>query len=160
MTSDTALGEPSAKTVDEGPPCDDDPLIVSTKDARYELTDTKGGVQFDLNGDGEPEQIPWIAGKDDAFLALDRNGNGLIDDGRELFSHASPRPEVPGGIPNGFPALRMFDDPLNGGNNDGRINSSDEIYGSLRCGLTLTAMEVRTLASWSRCPLSGWPRLS
>ena len=61
--------------------CLEDPLLISTKDASYELTDTKGGVRFDLNGDGQPEQIPWTAGRDDAFLVLDRNGNGLIDDG-------------------------------------------------------------------------------
>ena len=113
--------------------CLDDPVVISLKDSQYELTDTKGGVEFDLNGDGETEQIPWTAGKDDAFLVLDRNGNGLIDDGRELFSHVSP--QQPSGTPNGFHALRMFDDPLNGGNEDGRINASDEIYGSLRLWL-------------------------
>ncbi len=113
--------------------CLEDPVIISTEDSHYELTDTKRGVQFDLNGDGEPEQIPWIAGKDDAFLVLDRNGNGLIDDGRELFSHVSP--QQPSRTPNGFQALRMFDDPLNGGNDDGRLNASDEIYGSLRLWL-------------------------
>ena len=109
--------------------CLEDPVIVSLEDGYYELTDTKGGVEFDLNGDGETEKIPWTGGKDDAFLVLDRNGNGLIDDGRELFSHVSP--QQPSLTPNGFQALRMFDDPLNGGNDDGRLNASDEIYGSL-----------------------------
>ncbi len=113
--------------------CLEDPLIISTEDSHYELTGTKGGVGFDLNGDGKTEQIPWTAGKDDAFLVLDRNGNGLIDDGRELFSHVSP--QQPSRTPNGFQALRMFDDPLNGGNDDGRLNASDEIYGSLRLWL-------------------------
>lgn len=114
---------------DERPPCDD-PLIISIKDAKYELTDTKGGVQFDLNGDGELEQIPWIAGPDDAFIVLDRNSNGQIDDGRELFSHASP--QIQSASPNGFLALGMFDDPLNGGDGDSKINSADEIFESLR----------------------------
>ena len=109
--------------------CLEDPVIISTADSHYELTDTKAGVQFDLNGDGESEQIPWILGEDDAFLVLDRNGNGLIDDGRELFSHVSP--QQPSLSPNGFLALRMFDDPLNGGNDDGKLNSSDRIYESL-----------------------------
>lgn len=109
--------------------CLEDPLVVSLEDGHYALTDTNGGVQFDLNGDGETEQIPWTAGKDDAFLVLDRNGNGLIDDGRELFSHVSP--QQPSRTPNGFRALRMFDEPLNGGNDDGVLNASDEIYGSL-----------------------------
>lgn len=113
--------------------CLNDPLILSTEDSQYELTDTKNGVQFDLNGDGDPEQIPWVAGDDDAFLVLDRNGNGLIDDGRELFSHVSP--QQPSLSPNGFLALRMFDELLNGGNGDGKLNSSDRIYESLRLWL-------------------------
>ncbi len=113
--------------------CLEDPVIVSLEDSHYELTDTRSGVEFDLNGDGEAEQIPWTGGKDDAFLVLDRNGNGSIDDGRELFSHISP--QQPSRTPNGFLALKMFDDPLNGGNDDGKINESDEIYGSLQLWL-------------------------
>lgn len=113
--------------------CLEDPVVVSLDDERYELTDTKGGVEFDLNGDGVTERIPWTAGKDDTFLVLDRNGNGMIDDGRELFSHVSP--QHPSRTPNGFEALRMFDDPLNGGNDDGRLNGHDEIFGSLRLWL-------------------------
>jgi len=113
--------------------CFEDPLVISLEDSRYELTDSKSGVEFDLNGDGETERLPWTAGGDDAFLVLDRNGNGLIDDGRELFSHVSPQKLST--TPNGFEALRMFDDPLNGGNADGRLNASDEIYGSLQLWL-------------------------
>ena len=65
-----------------------------------------------------------------SYLFYSCNG---FDDGRELFSHVSP--QQPSGTPNGFRALRMFDDPLNGGNDDGRLNASDEIYGSLRLWL-------------------------
>ena len=117
---------------DERPPCDD-PLIVSTKDDTYELTSTEGGVLFDLNSDGELQKLPWIAGSDDAFLVLDRNRNGVIDDGRELFSHVSP--QVPSASPNGFLALGLFDEKQNGGDEDGKINSGDKIYESLRLWL-------------------------
>ncbi len=123
----------SCGTCDDIWTCLEDPVILSVEDSHYELTDTKSGVEFDLNGDGEAEQIPWTAGEDDAFLVLDRNGNGSIDDGSELFSHISP--QQPSRTPNGFRALRMFDDPLNGGNDDGRVSAKDEIYGSLQLWL-------------------------
>jgi hypothetical protein len=105
--------------------------MISTKDDKYELTSTNGGVLFDLTGNGELEKMPWTAkGSDDAFLVLDRNGNGIIDSGVELFSHASP--QVWSASPNGFLALAMFDDPLNGGDGDEKINSGDKIFSSLR----------------------------
>lgn len=110
--------------------CREDPLIISTKDAKYELTSAEGGVLFDLDGDGKLDKIPWLAGSDDGFLVLDRNGNGIIDNGVELFSHSSP--QVPSASPNGFLALAMFDNPLNGGDGDEKINSGDKIFSSLR----------------------------
>ncbi|WP_295485200.1 hypothetical protein [uncultured Pseudomonas sp.] len=58
----------------------------------------------------------WL-GQDSGFLALDRNGNGKIDDGTELFG---------GPTEDGFTALRRFDS-----NSDGRIDSGDEIFDKL-----------------------------
>jgi hypothetical protein len=51
-----------------------------------EVTDALRGVSFDLNGDGYNEQTGWPAQNSGLrFLALDRNGNGRIDNGKDLF---------------------------------------------------------------------------
>lgn len=120
------------------------PIVVDTRRDGIQLGPAGRSVSFDVNADGFRESVQWVRpGGDEAFLALDRNRNGLVDDGSELFGVGTPLLEG-GNAPNGFVGLAQYDLPLLGGNNDGVISRADAIWPELSLWLDTDADGVAT----------------
>jgi hypothetical protein len=109
-------------------------------------------VRFDLDADGKQESVGWVAGTAGAFLALDRNGNGNIDDGSELFGQGTSAIQM--GTQNtartlqGYEALAQYDQDHNG-----VIDEKDPVYSELLLWFDYNAdgqsqpLELMTLAA-------------
>ena len=91
-----------------------DPLVISLDGRMPELTDAV--FAFDLNADGRKEHVSF-ASAGAGFLAFDKNGDKIINDGTELFG---PR------TGNGFEELQAFD-----GDQNGWIDENDAVFSQL-----------------------------
>lgn len=91
-----------------------DPLVINLRGSGASLGSKS--YEFDLDADGKKDRIAFTnAGS--GFLALDKNKNGIVDDGKELFGPS---------MGNGFAELAMYD-----GDQNGWIDENDEIYKDL-----------------------------
>jgi len=101
------------------------PLVLDLDDNGVSTLGIAAGVRFDIRGDGQAVRTGWVA-PTDGLLALDRNGDGVINDGGELFGGATSLGNG-GKAADGYAALADLDD-----NDDGRIDRDDAAYGALR----------------------------
>lgn len=95
-----------------------DPVTLDLDGDGIELTAYDDGAVFDITGSGEAVNTAFVTGGD-AFLAIDRNGNGSIDSGKELFGDQN-------GAANGYEELRKLDS-----NGDGVIDARDHDFDTL-----------------------------
>ncbi len=102
-----------------------DPLILDLDGDGLEITPLSRGVLFDANGDSIKTATAWAAA-DDGMLVWDRNGNGLIDSGRELFGDETILANGSKAA-NGFAALAELDSNANG-----KFDALDAQYANLR----------------------------
>lgn len=118
------------------------PLILDLNGDDYKFTSLEDGVNFDIDGDGYIQKVAWTDVQtefDDAFLILDKNKNGQVDNGKELFGDQN-------GAQTGFDELRKYDD-----NGDSVINKKDKTYFELQlwCDMNKNAIvdegELKTL---------------
>ncbi|HJX85032.1 MAG TPA: hypothetical protein VJ723_11865 [Candidatus Angelobacter sp.] len=111
--------------------CPPSPIIIDTEGEGFHLTSAANGVVFDIRADGHPLQIAWTDPKyHNAFLVLDRNGDGKISSGAELFGNFTIQDRSRHA--NGFLALAEFDESDQGGNGDGVIDERDAVFSKLR----------------------------
>jgi hypothetical protein len=101
------------------------PIILDLDGNGVQTTAVKSGSYFDHAADGFAEQTGWV-GQGDGLLVRDLSGNGRIDSGRELFGSETLLRNGKKAA-NGFEALAELDS-----NGDGKIDSTDTAYASLR----------------------------
>lgn len=108
------------------------PVLIDLTGDGFHLTGAEAGVQFQFNTDGPKVRTAWTAtgAEGDAFLVFDRDGNGAIDNGTELFGNFTPQPSS--ASPNGFTALAVLDTKESGGNEDGKLSASDSMFSQLQ----------------------------
>ncbi len=114
-----------------------DPLVIDLTGTGFDLTGIENGTVFDLNNDGHAEKSATVAGGT-GLLWMDRDGNGKLDNGSELFGDSAT-------APTGFDALSLSD-----ANHDGVIDKMDPDYEKIRIhmanGAELSLFQARVTA--------------
>lgn len=105
------------------------PILVDTENDGIHLTGLDDPVWFDIDANGAADLMAWTD-RGEGLLALDRNGNGTVDSGAELFGNATPLLDGTRAL-NGYEALAELDAWVLGGNGDGVIDPADDAFGSL-----------------------------
>jgi trimeric autotransporter adhesin len=108
------------------------PLVLDLDGDGVETLSVDSGVNFDHDKNGFAEATGWVK-SDDGILVLDRNGDGEINNGGELFGNATASATT-GAFANGFAALSVLDS-----NQDGVINSQDQRFSELKVWRDLNA---------------------
>lgn len=96
-----------------------DPLVLDLSGEGVQLTEAGKGAFFDITADGKLDSTAWVKGNT-ALLTYDRNGNGIIDNGSELFGDQN-------GAADGFAELAKYDD-----NGDKKISFLDPVFKALK----------------------------
>jgi hypothetical protein len=109
--------------------CEHSPLVLDLDGDGVLASSPEDGVLFDLRETGLPLETAWPRGGD-ALLVLDRNGDGAITDGGELFGNALD--EHGERYANGFVMLAELDAKRQGGNGDGLVDARDDRFDELR----------------------------
>jgi hypothetical protein len=142
------------------------PIVIDLGNNGIDLGEPGTGVYFDVNADGVRDHVQWVRrGGDEGFLALDRSGNGRVDDGAELFGVGTPMVLEGSNAPNGFVGLAQYDAHRLGGNDDGLIDEADAIWPQLRIWVDANADgvstydEMRPLESFGLTALETIPRI-
>ena len=101
------------------------PIILDLDKDGVETTAVGNWTYFDHDGNGFAENTGWVS-PDDGLLVMDRDGNGTIDTGKELFGSETLLNNGQKAA-NGFQALEELD-----ANNDGKVDASDTQFSQLR----------------------------
>jgi trimeric autotransporter adhesin len=109
-------------------PTEHTPLVLDLAGDGISVSTPEDGVVFDLRQSGMPVQTAWPRG-DDALLAMDRDGDGVIGNGGELFGNAFATEG--NRFNNGFEMLAHLDRRDRGGNDDGVIDTRDTAFEKL-----------------------------